>query len=225
MNSNCNMRMLSVIFFLLIAGNMSSQMLNTSQVNFCCHKGFVRTCYNLHQDGVFTYELYHCLGTDYATGTFEKKRSSYILTIFPSSPKITKQNEKFPAGKVSILCRDTILHSPVEDIRIDYKGQTFYSGSGGLAQLDYSGDEIAIYRFLENDHIIIRPDLDDSNSYNVTWNYYGKPYHAIVKMKKRFGNRYRSREIWYTKDINGKEIKNQYSFVYRKRVRKASICF
>lgn len=208
------MKMLIVTCFFLITWNLQSQT-DAILTTFCRGTDLTKQCYRLHQNGRFIYEFQYCGGGGYGTGTYTKVRDNYILTFSSVSPEIKKQKEQSRNKNLRILCRDTIIHKPVDMIRIEYKGQTFYTDAKGEVELDYSGGEVALCHFLEKENIIIHPDLDDSNRYIITWDYYAKKYNAVVKMRKRLGNKYKSKEVWIRKDEKGKVIEDKFSQVFK----------
>lgn len=176
-------------------------------------------CYYLDSNGMFNCSSYFCSSEAYGAGTYKKTKKTLTFT-FDSLiyPKIDKQFVAIDSGKVKISVHHLSSGLPIEYINVFYNNRIFRTNSSGKVEFKYTGGPIGIYSFLELDSVIINPEKDNFNNYEIFWS--ARKCTAIEKgtiitMTKK-GNRYKykhkvraydnKKNIYYEKWITSKYL-------------------
>ena len=155
-------------------------------------------CYQLKPNGEFTYDYSHCTGSVLGKGTFEmsEKSVSFVFDTI-TSPKIISSTSHLSKGQVKISYFHLSNGYPFENAPIYYNQIKFQTDTLGVLTLDYSGGPIKIYQIhFGKDSILIHPDKDGKNNYEIFWHTTGDifmPKGRKIEMVKR-GKKFKSRE-------------------------------
>ena len=155
-------------------------------------------CYQLDPYGKFTYDYTHCTGTVLGKGSYTIGAKAITFSFDSvTSPIIQITNSQLPKGQIKISYLHLSKGYPFEHAPIYYQDKAFRTDSLGVVTLDYSGGPIKIYQFFgERDSILIHPDRDNKNSYEILWHTTGDtfmPKGRKIELVKR-GGKYKFRE-------------------------------
>lgn len=175
-----------------------------AQIRLCEENALMySTCYELHKDGSFTFEYSDCTGTTIGSGKFTKKRKSLILNFenMKVNPEVTHKFDGAMGSYVSIRVFDLLQKEPDPFVRIVYNEKTYITNIDGHCKLQYTGGAIKILQS-NRDTIVITPDKDESNSYEV----YNMPIGVstveegriveLIKTRKKY--MLRQKDLFYT---------------------------
>lgn len=152
---------LSVLFFSISSSLAQTKLCEANSVLYS-------VCYDLQNDGSFSYRYTDCTGMTIGTGKFTRKRRKMTLKFENTSvtPIIESRLDGEMNNHVSIRVFDILHKEPEVFARILYNEKSYFTNIDGHCKLQYSGGDIKI-PLSNNDTIVITPDEDKSNSYEV----------------------------------------------------------
>ncbi len=182
---------LTILFF-------SFSVYTFSQIRICeKNSAMYSVCYELDSVGNFKYKYSHCTGSVNGIGTFRKTKKSIIFTFDTfTTPRIHKQQAQLKKGIVKISFYHFLSINPDDNAIINYNNNIYISDSSGVVEINYNGGPIAIHQYSKPDSIILNPDKDQSNKYDIFWNYSWETYMpqgTIIRMTKH-GKKYKYKE-------------------------------
>ena len=154
-------------------------------------------CYELSSNGNFKYDFSHCTGSVIGKGLFKKTKKSLTFTFDTIVvPQIHQQLTHLKSGIVKISHYHLANGYGIEFAKVNYNLKSYRTDSSGVVEIDYFGGPIVIYQYFERDSIIINPDKDKFNKYEIFWNSPGDIFMKqgkVVKMTK-IGEKYKFKE-------------------------------
>ena len=184
----CAINMRIILAILLLTISVST----FSQTKMCEENSVLYSiCYELDSTGHFKYDFNHCTGSVLGSGSFKKSKKSIIFT-FDSiiTPVIHGQHNQLKNSIIRINRYHLLNGYPIEFAKVNYKQKSYRTDSTGLVEIDYSGGPIVVYQHHERDSIIINPDKDNFNKYEVFWQSPGDTFMkqgTIIKMTEKSG--------------------------------------
>lgn len=154
-------------------------------------------CYKLDSLGNFNYRYSHCTGALIGSGKYKitrKKLYFYFDSI--KETQIIQNHSKLNINLVKITLFDILDSNFMYYIGIKYNNQLYYTDTSGTVKLSYTGGPIVVYSGKEKDSIILNPDKDSSNQYDIyclsAFNTFMES--CTVKTMVKSGNRYKLKE-------------------------------